>query len=353
MANTLRVKMSPLPAPSATGARRVSGAVLELEQFGADSTAATPSPQPAVLTFHALFMKGIRNVEARDERKLGQLRGELALSGSIKKPVFTIPGPSALVLDVPPDAATAPSDPAVPPDPRRILRLEFSSRSFAGTLDGFRLRLPEDARSFEHLELGVELELGGQPEAAKEQNDVLDVPLRFNGVQVEPSLCLDTPVDDPADHNLALLLRLPKLPAGQTVGEVVAVLLDGSPLEEGPEFFQDAGRVFFRTPAKPNAEVRGLVITKDEQAFDFVVRVATTPRERMDSLRAQIDNANALCDAAAGRADKSALVRGELSSRVIERKVLLLDSIEGMLSDDQELAEFYSRAGALPAVVTA
>jgi hypothetical protein len=163
-------------------------------------------------------------------------------------------------------------------------------------------------------------------------------------IPVEPSLCLDTEVSDPVEHNLAFRIKLP-----QTGGNVSNVLLDGVELERDEHFFEHDRELFFRPPSKPGPVVQGLLILSDDQAFDFRLSVAKDVRDKFDSLTLQVENGLLLADAAGRRARQEGKpeadafsAQDELRNQVVQREFRLLDSIEASLTGDRERRVFFA-----------
>jgi hypothetical protein len=170
-------------------------------------------------------------------------------------------------------------------------------------------------------------------------------------IRVKPDLCLDTLEEErePGDSNLAFAVTTP---GG---AEVATVMIGEDTLEEGKNLFQHEGQVFFRPPAKPSGTLKGLLVTVDERAFDFEIRVATTVQERMTSLSTQLVNATSLASAAAARAseqgkesDAALALEDDLLDQALESQHSLLDSIEAACSSDRDFATFYARCRSLP-----
>lgn len=204
MPKSIRVKLSPTPAPRAISGtedreNKVTGLEVALETRGKGKTLATLAPQPATLVFHLATFRRIRS-ESPQPKRLAELTGKLELrngsdpifvgdsgdSGDAKLFVYDDPE-----LNVDPDASSAPTanaseDSALdeqasdPPAKRpRMLELAFSSGSFDGVRDvagrNARLLLPDEVNDAHFLELSAELSIAGSVEAALDENDILDV----------------------------------------------------------------------------------------------------------------------------------------------------------------------------------
>jgi hypothetical protein len=212
--------------------------------------------------------------------------------------------------------------------------------------------LPDVAPEVRHIEIQVELQIGGATESSKAINDVLDRPVVRQLLHVSPKLCLDTPVSDPAEHNLAFLAAV----TGDTI-EAATLLVGNDQLVEGQDFFQHAGQIYFRPVAKPVEPLKGLLVTTDGRSFDFELKVAQTLRDRMNSLADQLKNVDGFADAAQKRAEQNGVaadeaerVRDTVMLEALDRKMRLLDSIEGTLNGDKDFSAFYARSASLPTV---
>ncbi|HTQ02489.1 MAG TPA: peptidoglycan-binding protein [Polyangiaceae bacterium] len=173
MPRALRVLLAPLDG-SRPGS--VVGASVAFEQLASKrSNAERNTPTSAKLTFIASCFENARDPD-RQEREIGSLSGELTLGDAPDDLEFTLSADDNSALFADPPA----SDDSTPPP--RALRLELSDDVFqlpdelAG--EPARLFVPADlSDGARHLELFVELEIGGATEAARDINDVLDVPL--------------------------------------------------------------------------------------------------------------------------------------------------------------------------------
>jgi hypothetical protein len=213
--------------------------------------------------------------------------------------------------------------------------------------------LPDIDAEVRHLEARVELQVAGAIESAAEANDVLDKPLGRQLLDVNPLLVLDTPIDDPAEHNLAFQASI-----SNDAFEVARLTVGGTELVEGESFFQGRGHAYFRPTSKLSGPTKGILETTDGRFFELELRVAQTLNQRMNSLSAQLENATSMAHVAAervlaggGEARDADAVRDRLLSEAFARKVALLDSIEGTLGSDHEFAAFHGRAASLPGVL--
>jgi len=340
--------MRPLPAPQGDTVPAVVRARLRLTKGGAGKSLATKAPQPATLVFTLGTIEQVRPPEKRTDSAWLKIAGQIVLVGDDQVPRFTI-GSNPVTLDDP--SLSAAPDPSKPQRPSRSFFFEFDDASFvaAGPL---KVPLPEIANEVRHIEIQVELQIAGATESSKAMNDVLDKPVLKQLIHVSPRLCLDTPMADAAEHNLAFLLGV----TGDRI-DVESLHLGDDALVEGEQFFQTDGQVYFRPIAKPVAPLPGVLITTDGREFEFELGVAKTLRERMNSLALQLSNMNGFAEGAANQArqngveeDEASRVRDVLLVEALDRKGRLLDSIEGTLNDNHEFAAFYARAATLPAV---
>jgi hypothetical protein len=294
------------------------------------------------------LLSKLRDAPERSEQAWVTLAGQLRLLEADSGPRFEV-SEDPLTLD---DPELESEDATEPQRPRRFFFFDFDETSFPGAVS-VKVPLPELPPEVRHLEVAVELKVGGATESAAEVNDVLDKPLNRQLLDVSPVLCLDTPVDEPSEHNLVFLAAIPDDPF-----EVESLRLGADELVDGETFFQTQGQVFFRSPSKPVAPVKGVLQTTDGRIFDFELGVAQNLRERMNSLAEQLEHTTAMADAAAlqasargSSADDAELVRDRLLSELFARKARLLDSIESTLTSQQDFAAFFSRAASLPAVL--
>ena len=168
MASGVRVSLQPKKVEHVAGFS-VSGALVNLHLFGAaESKAVSGTDKPAKLVFSVSFYEDVRKQQQGSFEPLASVAGTITLDDSSGKPVFTLGAGAVLTLE-----SELPADGLV-----RELELEFDSNSFeAPPAAPLRLKVPEEPEGSRFLELGVVLEIDGQPEAAQEVNDRLDVPL--------------------------------------------------------------------------------------------------------------------------------------------------------------------------------
>lgn len=310
---------------------------VDLVAGGAEGSSVTEARRTAELAFSARVMDRAREPTAEERIALGTVKGEIARGsdGVLFFATEFLPNTAEGLQTV------------------RVIPLRFSPQF---DLD-FEVLLPlpddPDAR-FRYAEVSVELRVAGEVEGAPEVNDTLDWALPDMRLVVKPAMCLGTPMVDARQHNLALSCRLPR------PGLVVETFeLNEQPLQEGQDFFQFEGQLFFRTIEKPDAAMRGVVRTKDGQAFQLTVGVADTLETRLDSLKAQLHNARTLANVAAvssrangnSKADADAL-RDELLTQALCQKFRLLDSLEGMLENNADLATFEAGRAGLPSLTS-
>jgi hypothetical protein len=316
--------------------------LLRLSAEGPRKTLATEAPQAATLTFKLGLITQLRETLERTEQAWVTLNGKLELLTADAEPRFELDDP-ALSLD----DSTLDDESEL----RQFFFFDFDPTSF-GKVASLKVPLPALEPEVRHLEVSVELKIAGAVESAADANDVLDRPICRQVLDVTPSECLDTPVGDPSEHNLAFLASIHDDPF-----EVEELRLNGEALTEGEQFFQSGGRVFFRPAAKPSGPLQGRLLTTDGRLFDFELKPAETLRQRMNSLDKQIRNGVAMAAAAASEvlaegdgSDAAQALEERLLSDVQERKIRLLDSIESTLSTQQEFAAFYGRVPTLSPV---
>lgn len=344
----VRVRFEPVPVPAGERAASIVRGRLRLSSEGPRKTLATETPAPATLTLTLGLITKLRPALERTQKAW------LTLSGSLK--LATPDGEARFELDA--DALTL-DDPELSSDddadgrPRQFIFIELDATTF-GEHEPIKAPLPFFDPEVRHVEIDIELAVGGAAEAAATANDLLDKPLVRQFLEVTPLVCLDAPVDEPAEHNLSFRASLEGDPF-----EVERLRLDGDELVDGEDFFQAGGQVFFRPKQKPSGTLDGVLVTTDGRSFDFELQVAKTLRERMNSLAAQLENGRLMADAAEleslGKghdADEAGALRERLLADIVERKARLLDAIESELTSDADLAAFYSRVPALPTVLT-
>jgi len=344
---SVRVLLDPIAAPQGEKRPSVVRGLLRLTAEGPRKTRVTKDFQPATLTFTLGLITQLRETLQRSEQPWVTLTGELKLQTADAQPVFKLAS-NPVTLD---DDKLSHAEQTEGGEPRQFLFVDFDATVF-GKREPLKLPLPELKPDVRHLEVQVELKIAGETESNIKSNDVLDKPLARQLLEVTPTLCLDTPVDDPSEHNLAFLARIENDPF-----EVESLLLNGEALTKGENLFQANGEVYFRPAAKPEGKLRGRLLTTDGRLFEFELTVAQNLRERFVSLAAQIQHGSAMAAAAAAiaanngaDAQQSEALRARLLSDVLERKARLLDSIESTLGSEDEFAAFFGRAATLPPV---
>lgn len=184
---------------------------LSLTRLGpTGSFAKRNSRVPAEIVFAARYFESLRGQAGTELQPFAVLKGEVVTRGS--------PSESTFVLKQENGGAHLEHTPSIESDtpgtrdkeaqrtvrPRRLLRLELDGRHFQGqtTREEFLLVLPE-ARPSRHLEVLASLSLGGQPEAAFEVNDVLDVPLVMSSDFPLPPQKATATIEEPSPILLA------------------------------------------------------------------------------------------------------------------------------------------------------
>lgn len=344
---SVRVLFDPSPTPDGERTPSVVRARLRLSAEGPRKTLVTRAPQPATLTFLLTLIEKVREGGERTERPWFTLAGQLRLRKADSSPVLVL-SEEPVAFDAP-DVASGATESG---RPRQFLFLDFDEDSFAGAAS-LKVPLPDWDGEVRHIEARVELRVAEATESAADFNDVLDKPLGRQSLDVNPVLVLDTPVEDPAEHNLAFQATIPN-----DAFEVARLTIGGEELVEGESFFQGRGHAYFRPASKLPGLTKGTLETTDGRFFEFTLRPAETLNQRMNSLSAQLDNATRMADVAAervlargGDAGGASAVRDRLLSEAFARKVALLDSIEGTLGSDHEFAAFHARAAGLPSVL--
>ena len=148
--------------------------LLNLEFLGSGKTALTTAAQPARLVFSSRFIEKGR--EAPGEfSEFAFLAGSILLSSS-RAPVFTGEGaPKVTGAVPPPDSDVQQTD---------LLLKARGSSVVLPKGEGLVVPLPVPPTLAKFLEVGVELEVSGAVEAAKEVNDCLDV-RAFRSIKIE------------------------------------------------------------------------------------------------------------------------------------------------------------------------
>lgn len=170
----IRVTFSPTHRPKVNGGIDVLGATLGFQCLGQDPPPPATGPVSATLVFFSVYLDRVRAVSFPDFERMATLSGELELKGEPPTPTFTITPDSDFVY-VEPEPAKG--------KPFRELVIDYSGLNFVEPPQPpakvTRLRLPTPPEAARFFELGVELQLGGTPESTVDQNERLDVPLRF------------------------------------------------------------------------------------------------------------------------------------------------------------------------------
>jgi len=174
MPRPIRILLQPLPLPGGDAAFVIRGCTIGLQVWSSGtSLAKLGTASPAELKFRATCLKEALDTSASQVLDLGSITGQIALlrGGGAR---FTIQG-------LPPQTnpQTSPSSSNV--SFLRTLELSFRTPDFlAIPAEPVRLFLNDaELTGFRHVELSVELSIGGAVEAAASVNDVLDVPLKL------------------------------------------------------------------------------------------------------------------------------------------------------------------------------
>lgn len=197
MTRKIRVKLSPLTSDLGDGSQIIAdGATVSFVTLGPGSSALIPeTPKPATLTFVARFIDSVRAESDTETRELATLAGTLSAGRNV---AATLLFEGALdeqdqpvgLLPAPPISATAAAATGEQPEDNgeiRLFRFAFDDRQFRQVpTDPSVLRVRVDTKRFCYCELGVTLEIDGQPEASDE-NDILDVLITPRNPAVAPN----------------------------------------------------------------------------------------------------------------------------------------------------------------------
>lgn len=177
--NQIRLLLDPKsPAGEAPEPQIFADLSLRLRAFGSGaSQAKKASAQPAKIEFFTRFVDSARQTQSGPGDSLGAIQGQLSFQNGA--PVFACDPTNLKQLD---DAFLKAVDDTKDANPRshRALGVHFEAPDFVGfdpDAGPTRLLLPPDDPKHSHLEVLAELSVAGQVEAARETNDVLDVPL--------------------------------------------------------------------------------------------------------------------------------------------------------------------------------
>jgi hypothetical protein len=349
MIGSWRVLLKPVSHSAGSDFHFVAGATLSLSRGGPGRSKATSAAQPASLVFTLGLIKSVRPPEDREDQPLATLTGQLLLQPDLTA-MFTVGGAGALSDDRPGgETANNDDDGPIKTDVGQTLLLDFDPGTFTAS-GPLKVKLPAISSDVRHLELQVELQIAGATESAASVNDTLDKPVALTFLVVAPKLCLDTPVDDPAEHNLALRASL-----HDDDLDVQSLQFAGQDLVEGQQFFQDGKVVYFKPAGKPQDGDQGTLVTQDGRELKFELHVAQNAKERLDSLIAQVKNAAAMADAAAALAQKNGQTaddtdgaRFDILAQARNQMFVLLASIESQLDGDRDFGLYQARITALP-----
>ncbi len=193
MALGVRVLLQPLRSSASTAEQMLfAGAELGFRLRGAPPSAVLKDEtKPCKLTFVARLFDSVRAEEDAEVRSLATLAGEVTRGADGSEKVNGRLGdsgqPEGLVRLEPDTRSDETADDATAIDPeakpnelsRRKLRFAFPSSTFSQTTATpsapTELVLAIDTERFRYLELGVDLEVDGSPEADRSVNDLLDV----------------------------------------------------------------------------------------------------------------------------------------------------------------------------------
>ncbi len=170
---SIRIRLDARWTGLGTRDARAVGVEVSFTTFGGGATRAKPDePQPAELVFHVAYLSTARGVSRPEYQKLATLAGSIVLEGAARRPVFVCDSAADFQYELP-----EPSD----ENPVRRIPLELSPASFRASPppDGSvrKLRLPPDPDGARFMELGAELRIAGDVEAAREVNDIADMTL--------------------------------------------------------------------------------------------------------------------------------------------------------------------------------
>lgn len=181
MAFSLRLRLDSILTASSDASRapRVKGLQLGFTTLGASvSNTKRDARLPAKVEFVGRFTKTLRDKPAPEETPLGELTGQIEVTGDPLVIEFACDPDSLskLTEEPEPDDETD-SDDEQEFSPRSldlILGSSFSGLDALGD-DVPRLFLPNDSGRFRYLEICAKLTVSGSTEADFDQNDILDI----------------------------------------------------------------------------------------------------------------------------------------------------------------------------------
>lgn len=191
----IRLRLDPVLATTAGAdsaaarAVKVRGVTLSFTLMGAGTTLAVrDSPAPARIEFVGRFTTSVRDRPAPEEFPMGELTGQVELSGEPPNVVFACDAASLQALTEPaPEIPEEEAEESPPFTPRSLdLVLGQAFEQIDGAEGLTRLHLPTSAGKFRYLELVARLSVAGALEADATQNDVLDALVRIEPVQPYP-----------------------------------------------------------------------------------------------------------------------------------------------------------------------
>jgi hypothetical protein len=235
-------------ADQSDGPRVVNEMIVRLSALGAGtSQAVNEAPKPAQVEFFSRFVDSARKDTKGEAQSLGVLTGRLSFERSV--PIFDCDRASLTQLS---EAFTQAVDDTFEdkPAPRRAVKLVLAPPSFRGVdplADPARFLLPADPQRRAHLELLVELKVGGQVEAAQDVNDVLDVPLfigrDFPAPPQKPGALVDVGEPQP----ILLASNDPSfLPGAGSVRDKIKTQNQARGKDDSPPSSPDGDRIPFR-----------------------------------------------------------------------------------------------------------
>ena len=195
MANAIRVKLTPFPAPVPGQLNTFRGIHVRLSRDGEGTTLAKKgSRASAILELHATFIDSLFPFRSRPTQKFATIEGEIELTAAPTRPLFTAlqeaGEPRAITYEEPPVAEVRDTSRTTPR--RKSVELEFESTNFSetGASGGplGHLILPEFPDGARYLEIDTVLSIAGQEEAALEHSDLFDILVhRSSGDPVPPT----------------------------------------------------------------------------------------------------------------------------------------------------------------------
>ncbi len=185
MPSSIRLCLAPLPPVKATGLGgppiTITGLRLSFWPLGSGpSLGQKDVAQPAKISFAGRFTKSIRTESETLEADLGELTGQIRFQGPSHRVIFRC-DPDSLTKLVQPEQDSGDTQAPAEEQRPRALDLELEAGFFEG-LEALgdatpQLLLPAEASQYSYLQLFAELSIADGPEASRDQNDILDVPI--------------------------------------------------------------------------------------------------------------------------------------------------------------------------------